>query len=97
MPLWLATVVSSNPINFINAHSFGVVICYYHHEPLIIIVVIQLLLVVFLGVDVIVKVITFLCLRTEGAGGIMFPGCPSVRPSGSPSGFFRLRDNSSIT
>ena len=21
----------------------------------------------------------FLCLRTEGAGGIMFPGCPSVR------------------
>ena len=44
--------------------------------------------------------LTFLCLRTEGAGGIMFPGCPSVRPSGfpsgSPSGFFRLRDNSSI-
>ena len=31
----------------------------------------------------------FLCLRTEGAGGNMFPGCPS--------GFFRLRDNSSIT
>ena len=38
----------------------------------------------------------FLCLRTEGAGGIMFPGCPSVHPSvrpsgfpsGSPSGFF---------
>ena len=24
---------------------------------------------------------TFLCLRTEGAGGIMFPGCPSVRMS----------------
>ena len=25
--------------------------------------------------------IWFLCLRTEGAGGIMFPGCPSVRIS----------------
>ena len=39
----------------------------------------------------------FLCLRTEGSGGIMFSGCPSVRPSGCSSGFFRLRDNSSIT
>ena len=28
--------------------------------------------------------ITFLCLRTEGAGGIMFPGCPSVRPDVCP-------------
>ena len=37
-----------------------------------------------------VQFVYFLCLRTEGAGGIMFPGCPSVRPSG----FFRLRDNS---
>ena len=38
-------------------------------------------------------IFTFLYLRTEGAGGIMFSGCPS----GCPSGFFRLRDNSSIT
>ena len=27
---------------------------------------------------------SFLCLRTEGAGGIMFPGCPSVRPDLRP-------------
>ena len=26
--------------------------------------------------------LSYLCLRTKGAGGIMFPGCPSVRPSG---------------
>ena len=38
----------------------------------------------------------FLCLRTEGAGGIMFPGCPSVRPDFRPD-LFRLRDNSCIT
>ena len=29
----------------------------------------------------------FLCLRTEGAGGIMFPGCPSVRPDLRPDFF----------
>ena len=30
------------------------------------------------------QLLQFLCLRTEGAGGIMFPGCPSVRPDFRP-------------
>ena len=34
----------------------------------------------------------FLCFRTKGAGGIMFPGCPSIRLFIRPD--FRLRDNS---
>ena len=32
----------------------------------------------------VLELIVFLCLRTEGAGGIMFPGCPSVRPDFRP-------------
>ena len=39
---------------------------------------------------------SFFMPPTEGAGGIMFPGCPSVRPDVRPD-VFRLRDNSSIT
>ena len=30
----------------------------------------------------------FLCLRLLGAGGIMFSGCPSVRPSEAWNTFF---------
>ena len=35
--------------------------------------------------------------RTEGAGGIMFPGCPSVRPDVCPDFFVYAIYNSSIT
>ena len=39
------------------------------------------LLVIYIHVFIYILLSFFLCLRTEGAGGIMFPGCPSVRPS----------------